>query len=724
VAERTVTVYNAAMATPPPPLVERFRRYCGIGRVFGPVAVIAMALFHFMVTALEFALPAWQTDIVPELVFPAIDETEAPASLKGDYAAVARPVPGGVVAPLQVQAVTPSIALPPPLAAAVAGAGAGGSKSGAATPVKRSRESSSSSVSSLPALPGGAGVVVDDATGSVLLATDAFPTFTRPGSRPSHVVVASVAPAVAAASLAAAGGTPPRRGSAGAVAAAAAAGRGAGATPPKGAPAEVAAGAGGRKRPSPAAGSGAPAASAAAGAAFGAAASRSDAATAAARRSSAGAPAGVGADLWEAERQRAQRERAQAAAGAAHAPGRERAAGGALQRRPHAAEGSAVEPGRGVAERSVSFASRDSSSRGTSPAGSASYPSEDSQRASPDRAALHGAAAFAGEGHAGGSPYGPYSPADAASGAGVALPSGLPSTLSLPPGPAPGLSQRRGDVGSGGGLSQFQPPSAIDAAATPTATPTASATATGSDYTGHTPGSATVSGGVIGALRFGGPSQQQQQFAAGSPLAAGSAARPPAGAAARPRHGAGSAAGSGGGMRHYSVARELGRLHIRTGVSTSDYGTVQATPMATDGTELEENEGGRAAFDGAAAAAFSGGAYHAARLAGALGGAYSATPGSHRSETSYGTHSGLSSARHSRTCDGAGGGEEEEGAGAAAGGSAAQDSGRGEAGRSAAHPQPGESLRPVRREASQETLSDDYTAAGEASPAASPTASP
>jgi hypothetical protein len=101
VAERTALVYERVAAEPHVPLVERFRRFFGVGRVFGPLAVIAMALFHFMVTLLDWVAPVEDVDIVPDVPYHTMDEREAPERLRFDYGGIARP---NAVAPPPVPA--------------------------------------------------------------------------------------------------------------------------------------------------------------------------------------------------------------------------------------------------------------------------------------------------------------------------------------------------------------------------------------------------------------------------------------------------------------------------------------------------------------------------------------------------------------------------------------------------------------------------------------------
>ena len=93
VAQRTLRVYEAALAAPRPPLVERLRRYCGVGRVFGPIAVIAVSLIHLMTAALDWLAPAHTADVAPPLPFAAAADVEPADALAEDYDALARPPP-------------------------------------------------------------------------------------------------------------------------------------------------------------------------------------------------------------------------------------------------------------------------------------------------------------------------------------------------------------------------------------------------------------------------------------------------------------------------------------------------------------------------------------------------------------------------------------------------------------------------------------------------------
>lgn len=109
VAERTVIVYDSIMASPPVPLIERFRRFFGVGRIYGPIAVIIMAIFHFMVCALEMVAPASEVDIVPDVPLHLIEEIETSESLRCEAAAVSRP----------------NVSHPTPLSPATSGGGSG-----------------------------------------------------------------------------------------------------------------------------------------------------------------------------------------------------------------------------------------------------------------------------------------------------------------------------------------------------------------------------------------------------------------------------------------------------------------------------------------------------------------------------------------------------------------------------------------------------------------------
>jgi len=91
VAQRTLRVYHAVVAAPRPPLIERFRRYFGVGRVFGPIAVIAMALFHFMWQLLELVAPAADVDVVPDLPAHLMPYLESTDTMRAAAAAASRP---------------------------------------------------------------------------------------------------------------------------------------------------------------------------------------------------------------------------------------------------------------------------------------------------------------------------------------------------------------------------------------------------------------------------------------------------------------------------------------------------------------------------------------------------------------------------------------------------------------------------------------------------------
>jgi hypothetical protein len=105
VAERTVTIYESVVNSPPVPLVERFRRYFGVGRLFGPLAVIIAVLLHFMWCCLEIVAPASDVDIVPDVPIHLIDSVETAESVKHHYAMTARP--GMAAAPPSIDPFSP-----------------------------------------------------------------------------------------------------------------------------------------------------------------------------------------------------------------------------------------------------------------------------------------------------------------------------------------------------------------------------------------------------------------------------------------------------------------------------------------------------------------------------------------------------------------------------------------------------------------------------------------
>lgn len=88
VAARTVRVYDNISSTPVVPLIERFRRYFGVGRVFGPIAVILMSILYFVYVFLEVVAPACDVDTVPDLPWEEIEECESAATVKAAHVAV------------------------------------------------------------------------------------------------------------------------------------------------------------------------------------------------------------------------------------------------------------------------------------------------------------------------------------------------------------------------------------------------------------------------------------------------------------------------------------------------------------------------------------------------------------------------------------------------------------------------------------------------------------
>jgi hypothetical protein len=101
VAARTVRVYDAIAATPTVPLIERFRRYYGVGRVFGPIVLVLMSLIYLVFVTLEIVAPAVDVDIVPDLPWSSIEELEDGDTIAEKYDALARsppPAPSPAVA--------------------------------------------------------------------------------------------------------------------------------------------------------------------------------------------------------------------------------------------------------------------------------------------------------------------------------------------------------------------------------------------------------------------------------------------------------------------------------------------------------------------------------------------------------------------------------------------------------------------------------------------------
>jgi hypothetical protein len=67
VAARTVEVYDAVAAAPLPPLLEALRRWYGVGRVYGAVAVILLSLLYVFTQVLEAVDPAVDVERCPDL---------------------------------------------------------------------------------------------------------------------------------------------------------------------------------------------------------------------------------------------------------------------------------------------------------------------------------------------------------------------------------------------------------------------------------------------------------------------------------------------------------------------------------------------------------------------------------------------------------------------------------------------------------------------------------
>jgi phosphatidylinositol N-acetylglucosaminyltransferase subunit A len=127
VAARTVRVYDIIAAAPPVPLVERYRRYFGIGRVFGPLSVILCTLLYFFWVILDIVWPACDIDVVPDLPWDDIDERESPAVIKAAHVAVTAgplPAPAPAPAPTPAAAADPTPAVAPSPAAALSSSSA------------------------------------------------------------------------------------------------------------------------------------------------------------------------------------------------------------------------------------------------------------------------------------------------------------------------------------------------------------------------------------------------------------------------------------------------------------------------------------------------------------------------------------------------------------------------------------------------------------------------
>lgn len=90
VAARTVRVYDMISSTPRLPLIERYRRFFGIGRVFGPIAVILSTIQYFFWILLEIITPAIDVDIVPDLPWDDIEEKETVETVKRAHAVMNR----------------------------------------------------------------------------------------------------------------------------------------------------------------------------------------------------------------------------------------------------------------------------------------------------------------------------------------------------------------------------------------------------------------------------------------------------------------------------------------------------------------------------------------------------------------------------------------------------------------------------------------------------------